>query len=59
MELIRRFAPDAYTAALESWAWLEDLTTQSPALATAFGDVSLQGEDGSFSFLDTIGGKLE
>lgn len=59
MELIRRFTPEAYTSALESWSWLGGLATQSPVLANAFGDVFLQGEDGSFSFLDTIGGKLE
>lgn len=59
MELIRRFGIDAYTAALESWGWLDELTGKTPALANAFGDVFLQGPDGSFSFLDTLGGKLE
>jgi hypothetical protein len=59
MELTRRFAPHAYEEALESWRWIGELAGMTPALTNAFGDVFLQGPDGSFSFLDTLGGRLE
>ncbi len=58
MEMIRRFGADAYAQALESWSWLEGLAGLTPALTNAFGDVFLQDHDGSFSFLDTLGGRL-
>lgn len=58
MELIRRFSPDAYANALESWAWLPDgLIDKLPILASAFGDVFLQSDNGVW-FLDTIEGTL-
>lgn len=57
MELIRRFAPDRYAAALESWDWLADLPGKQPRLSTAFGDLFLEGEEG-FWFLDTVEGTL-
>jgi Domain of unknown function (DUF1851) len=59
MQLIRRFDSDAYVQALESWNWLEGLAGMTPTLANAFGDVFLQDQDGSFSFLDTVGGRLD
>ena len=59
MEMIRRFGADAYAQALASWDWLEGLAGMTPALTNAFGDVFLQGQDGSFSFLDTVGGRLD
>lgn len=31
----------------------------TPALTNAFGDVFLQSQDGSFSFLDTVEGRLQ
>lgn len=59
MEFIRRFRPDEYAEALSSWAWLDGLDGMTPALTSVFGDVFLQGQDGSFSFLDTVGGRLD
>jgi hypothetical protein len=59
MELTRRFGPHVYEEALESWRWIDELSKMTPALTNAFGDVFLQDRDGSFSFLDTLGGKLE
>jgi len=59
VDLIRRFAPDDYARALEAWAWLgEDGRALTPRLATAFGDVFLEGPDGQFWFLDTVEGSL-
>lgn len=57
MELIRRFAAEQYAAALESWAWLDDLEGKHVVFASAFGDLFLQGGDG-FWFLDTVDGSL-
>src|SRR3954467_10649803 len=59
MEMIRRFGADVYAQALESWNWLDNLAGMTPRLTNAFGDVFLQGQDGSFSFLDTVGGRLD
>jgi len=59
VELIRRFRSEDYATALESWGWLDELPRMEPAFASCFGDVFLQGQDGSFSFLDTLGGKLD
>jgi hypothetical protein len=59
MEMIRRFGANVYAEALDSWNWLEGLSGMTPALTNAFGDVFLQGQDGSFSFLDTVGGRLD
>lgn len=59
MDLIRRFQSQQYAEALSSWAWLDGLAGMTPVLANAFGDVFLQGPDGSFSFLDTVGGRLD
>ncbi|WP_244928630.1 hypothetical protein [Nocardioides sp. W7] len=58
MEMIRRFGADTYAQALASWDWLEGLADMSPSLTNAFGAVFLQAEDGSFWFLDTVGGQL-
>jgi hypothetical protein len=59
MQLIRRFGADAYARALESWGWLDELAGLTPAMTNAFGDVFLEGQDGSFAFLDTLGGRLD
>lgn len=59
MEMIRRFSMDTYVAALESWDWLDGLAGMTPVLTNAFGDVFLQAPDGSYSFLDTVDGRLD
>lgn len=56
MDPIRRFPIDAYSAALESWSFLE-LADKQPLFTSPFGDVFLQAADG-FWFLDVIGGEL-
>jgi hypothetical protein len=59
VEPIRRFSPDDFARALDSWAWLgEELSALTPRLATAFGDVFLEGPNGGFWFLDTVEGSL-
>lgn len=58
--MIRRFTPEQYASALESWVWLSsEVRTLTPTHATAFGDLFLQGSDGGFWFLDTLEGSLE
>lgn len=57
MDLIRRFPPQALAAALASWVWLPGLDGTRPIVASAFGDVFLQGRDGVW-FLDTVDGTL-
>jgi len=59
VEPIRRFDPQSYSDALESWGWLADLDGMSPTFANAFGDLFVQAPDGSFSFLSTLDGTLE
>jgi hypothetical protein len=56
MELTKRFSPDQFRRALESWAWL-DLEGKTPVLATLFGDVFFE-LNGSYWFLDTVEGTL-
>jgi hypothetical protein len=56
VELIKRFTPEQFERALESWAWL-DLSGKTPRLASAFGDVFLEG-GGAFWFLDSVEGTL-
>lgn len=56
MEIIRRFEPEQYASALESWAFA-DLTGKTPLFTSPFGDVFLQGLDGIW-FLDTLEGKV-
>jgi hypothetical protein len=56
MELTKRFSPDRFGHALESWAWL-DLGSKTPVLATLFGDVFFE-VGGSYWFLDTTEGSL-
>ena len=58
VDLIRRFDADTYVAALDSWGWIPGVASLAPRLASAFGDVFLEG-DGGFWFLDTIGGTLQ
>jgi hypothetical protein len=57
VELIRRFPPETFATAMESWAWIGELEGKVPRLASMFGDVFLEGADG-FWFLDTIEGTL-
>ncbi|MBZ5736561.1 T6SS immunity protein Tdi1 domain-containing protein [Nocardioides mangrovi] len=59
MELIRRFRADQYADALSSWTWLDRLAEMTPVLTNVFGDVFLQARDGSFWFLDVVGGRLD
>jgi hypothetical protein len=56
MDVIRRFSPEAYGRALESWAWV-DLFGKEPRFTSPFGDVFLEGTDGWW-FLDTLEGTL-
>jgi hypothetical protein len=56
MDVIRRFSPEAYARALESWAWV-DLFGKEPRFCSPFGDVFLEGVDGWW-FLDTLEGTL-
>jgi hypothetical protein len=59
MDLVRRFTPEQFASALESWTWIDEaLGTLVPKLATAFGDVFLEGADGALWFLDTAEGTL-
>lgn len=57
MELIRHFPANTLAAALAEWAWLPDLDGKTTLIASAFGDLFLQGSDGVW-FLDTIEGTL-
>lgn len=59
VEPIRRFDPQSYSDALESWGWLAGLEGMSPVLANAFGDLFMQTPDGSFAFLSTLDGTLQ
>jgi hypothetical protein len=56
MEVIRRFEPEQFVSALESWEFA-DLTGKTPLFTSPFGDVFLQGVDGIW-FLDTLEGKV-
>lgn len=56
MEPIRRFAFESYTAALESWSYLE-LSGKRPLFTSPFGDVFFQSADG-FWFLDLLAGEF-
>lgn len=56
MEPIRRFSTENYTAALESWSFLE-LSGKRPLFTSPFGDVFFESEDG-FWFLDLLSGEL-
>jgi hypothetical protein len=57
MELVRRFTPEQYANALESWAWI-GVADMVPICTSAFGDVFLQSANGTVFFLDTIEGTL-
>lgn len=59
MDLIRRFDNESYARALESWAWLPELTGKTPAFTSAFGDVFLQAPDDAYWFLDALEGSLD
>lgn len=56
MELTKVFAPERFAQGLESWGWI-GLEAKVPVLASLFGDVIFQGEDG-FWWLDTVEGSL-
>jgi hypothetical protein len=56
VEFIRRFEPDQYATALESWAFA-DLADKTPLFTSPFGDVFFQGSNGIW-FLDTLEGKV-
>ncbi|KUL41467.1 hypothetical protein [Actinoplanes awajinensis] len=42
---------------MESWSWL-DLRGKTPRFASLFGNIFLEDEQGTWWFLDTIGGEL-
>jgi hypothetical protein len=52
VDLIRTFAPDQYTRALQSWDWL-GIGARSPVCTSPFGDVFFRADDG-FWWLDTL-----
>jgi hypothetical protein len=56
MEPIRRFSPEHYAAALESWSFLE-LSDKRPLFTSPFGDVFFESRDG-FWFLDLLAGEI-
>jgi hypothetical protein len=57
MEPIKRFSPEQYEQALDSWSWL-DLAGKTPQFASLFGDLFLESPEGWW-YLDTIEGGLE
>ena len=52
VDLIRRFTPDQFDRALESWHWI-GIGDKSPLFTSPFGDVFLRADDG-FWWLDTL-----
>jgi hypothetical protein len=58
MRLTRQFADEQYATALDAWSWL-DLHDKVPRFTSLFGDVFLEAGDGTWWFLNTIGGELE
>jgi len=56
VELIRKFAEDDYSRALESWTFV-DLAGKSPLFASPFGDLFLMDPAGVW-WLDTLEGEL-
>ena len=57
MELVRRFPPELLAQALADWQWMPQLADKTPILASSFGDLFLQSQDGLW-FLDTVDGTL-
>jgi hypothetical protein len=57
VELTKQFSDSQYAVALESWSWL-DLADKTPRFTSLFGDVFLEGEDGTWWFLSTFEGEL-
>ncbi|MGC4174297.1 T6SS immunity protein Tdi1 domain-containing protein [Demequina sp.] len=57
MELIRRFAPEQYVAALEQWEWA-GISSLTPVFTSPFGDVFFSDADGAYWYLDTVAGQL-
>jgi hypothetical protein len=55
--LTKSFPAPAFARGLESWSWL-DFDGKTPVIASLFGDVFLQGQDGGYWVLDTIEGTL-
>jgi hypothetical protein len=56
VELTRKFTPQQYVQATESWQWL-GLADKAPLFTSPFGDVFFQATDGIW-WLDTIEGAL-
>jgi hypothetical protein len=56
MDVTKVFTSERFDQGLESWGWI-GLEGKTPVLATAFGDVILQSEEG-FWWLDTLDGSL-
>jgi len=52
VDLIRRFTPDQFDRALESWHWI-GIGDKGPLFTSPFGDVFLRADDG-FWWLDTL-----
>jgi Domain of unknown function (DUF1851) len=57
MEPIKRFSPEQYEQALDSWSWL-DFSGKSPQFASLYGDIFLESPEGWW-YLDTIEGDLK
>lgn len=57
MELTKEFSPEQYEFALDSWTFL-DFTGLTPHFTSLFGDVFFQAPDGSWWYLDMVGGSL-
>jgi hypothetical protein len=56
VDLLRRFSPGTYAAALDAWQW-RDLSDLTPMFTGPFGDVFLEGRGGVW-FLDLLEGTL-
>jgi hypothetical protein len=56
VELTRRFRPEQYAQATQSWQWL-DFADKAPLFASPFGDLFFRAADG-FWWLDTLEGTL-
>jgi hypothetical protein len=58
MELTKRFGPDQYASALESWGWISDMRGRTPAFTSVFGHIFLTDGSG-YWWLDPIGATYE
>lgn len=57
MELTKEFSTEQYAFALESWSFL-DFSGLTPHFTSLFGDIFFQAPDGSWWYLDLVGGTL-